>query len=115
MGSLGIYSSGGLRKVQAEDESISVKSWDEELSGVVRVGSGRRRLTVMSPGALMGKLVRHESRKRKNRKEGVQRLQEAVRWCSEEPEIDACAARGLEEQPYLTRPWRATATLNLWS
>jgi hypothetical protein len=70
---------------------------------------------VMSPGALMGKLVRHESRKRKNRKEGVQRLQEAVRWCSGEPEIDASAARGLEEQPSLTRPWRATATLNLWS
>jgi hypothetical protein len=38
---VGIYSSGGLRKMQAEDESSSAKSRDEELFGVVRVGSGR--------------------------------------------------------------------------
>ena len=63
-----------MRKIQAEDEPSSIKSWDEELSGVVRVGLERRWLRVMQPGALMGKFVGDESRKRENRKEGVQRL-----------------------------------------
>jgi hypothetical protein len=54
----------------AEDESSSVKSRDEEISGVVGVGPRRRRLTVTA-GALMGNAVEDESRRRNNKKEGV--------------------------------------------
>jgi len=71
---VGSYSSEDLRKSLTEGEWSSVKGWDEELSGVVGVRSGRRRLMVMQPSALMGKLVGDESRKRDNRKEGVQRV-----------------------------------------
>jgi hypothetical protein len=44
---VGSYSSEDLRKSLTEGEWSSVKGWDEELSGVVGVRSGRRRLTVM--------------------------------------------------------------------